>query len=132
MEKQIIDTLSTTAGSTGNTYGVWFWIAAAEFVILVSSAIFLYVRKRKQTVDIKKKVMQEGNIDFSNTMMSAFHARELYDQLKVRCHPDRYPQDEEKNRLAVELFQQVVQNKNNYKKLLDLKKIAEEKLQIQF
>ncbi len=132
MDKQVIDTLTTAASSPETTGNVWFWIAIAEFAILISSAIFLAVRKRKKTLDIKKKVMQEGDIDFSNTMMSAFHAQELYDQLKVRCHPDRFPQDDEKNKLAVNLFQQVVQNKNNYRKLLELKAKAEEKLHITF
>lgn len=130
MENQVMDTITTVAGSSGNTHKVWFWIAVAEFAILLSSAFFLITRKRKQTMEIREKVMREGDIDFSNTMMSAFHAQALYDQLKVRCHPDRFPQDEAKNKLATELFQQVVQNKNNYRKLLELKATAEKELQI--
>ena len=132
MEKQVIDTISTASGTAGTTYGVWFWVAVAEFIILLSSAIYFMAKRRKQTLEIKQKVMKEGEIDFSNTMMSAFHAQTLYDQLKVRCHPDRFPQNEAKNKLATELFQKVVQNKNNYRKLLELKALAEKELHITF
>lgn len=127
-----MDTISTASGTAGTNYDVWFWVAVAEFIILLSSTIYFMAKRRKKTLNIKQKVMKEGEIDFSNTMMSAFHAQTLYDQLKVRCHPDRFPQDEAKNKLATEIFQQVVQNKNNYRKLLELKALTEKKLHITF
>jgi len=110
---------------------IWFWIAMAEGVAIVV-LLWLLLKKRLQPKDreIRKKVMGEGKIDFANTMMSAFHAQALYDQLKVKCHPDRFPQDGEKNAIALELFQQIAKNKNNYNKLLELKVLAEEKLNI--
>ena len=125
----MIDSLSTVSSSNLIVHGFWFWIAMVELLIIASTII--YIRKAKKgyaTNDMKKKVMAEGTIDFNNTMMSAFHAKELYDELKVKYHPDRFPDNDEKNKLATALFQQIVQNKNNYRRLLEIKQIAQEKL----
>ena len=144
MENAITDTLSniqnvgeatTQAASPTLFHNLWFWIALAEFLLLLAF-ILLQFRKRKhietEAERIKRKVMQEGEIDFGNTLKSAFHAQELYDILKVRCHPDRFPADEEKNRIATEIFQKIVENRNNYKSLLELKARAEQELEIKF
>ena len=63
-------------------------------------------------------------------MNSAFLSAELYDKLKVRCHPDRFALDEEKQIIAEDIFQRISKNKANYKILLQLKQEAEEKLNI--
>lgn len=68
----------------------------------------------------KKKVLSE-QIDFDNIVSSAFHAKELYDELKTICHPDRF-HDSETISKATELFQAVTENKGNYEILLKLKK----------
>lgn len=142
MENTITDTLSnakvvaeTAAQSDAPTLfqNLWFWIALAEFILLLVFFL-LQFRKRKyvetEAERIKRKVMQEGEIDFGNTLKSAFHAQELYDELKVRCHPDRFPADAEKNRIATEIFQKIVENRSNYKKLMELKERAEQELEI--
>ena len=129
MEKnQMIDSLSTSSSTTFyNNY--WFWIAVAELLIIVVSIFYIRrIRKGYVSTDLKKKVMSEGPIDFNNTMMSAFHAQELYNELKVKYHPDRFPNDKQKNLIATALFQQIVENKNNYNKLIELKALAQEKL----
>mgnify|MGYP003462852693 FL=1 len=144
MENAITDTLSnitkageatTQAASPTLLQNLWFWIALAEFLLLLAF-ILLQFRKRKhietEAERIKRKVMQEGEIDFGNTLKSAFHAQELYDELKVRCHPDRFPADAEKNRIATEIFQKIVESRNNYKSLLELKARAEQELEIKF
>lgn len=144
MENAITDTLSnitkageatTQATSPTRFHNLWFWIALAEFLLLLAF-ILLQFRKRKhvetEVERIKRKVMQEGEIDFGNTLKSAFHAQELYDELKVRCHPDRFPADAEKNRIATEIFQKIVESRNNYKSLLELKVRAEQELEIKF
>lgn len=144
MENAITDTLSnitkagevtTQAASPTQFHNLWFWIALAEFLLLLAF-ILLQFRKRKhietEVERIKRKVMQEGEIDFGNTLKSAFHAQELYDELKVRCHPDRFPADAEKNRIATEIFQKIVESRNNYKSLLELKARAEQELEIKF
>jgi len=66
-------------------------------------------------------------IDFDNVMVSAFHAKPLYDELKVIFHPDRFI-NEEKNAMATEIFQSITENKENYKILLELKERAYKEL----
>ncbi len=63
---------------------------------------------------------------------SSFNSQQLYDELKKKCHPDRFPNDNDKNSIAINLFQEISENKNNSKRLLELKEIAEQKLQIKF
>lgn len=132
MEKnQMIDSLSTVSSSNQLIHDFWFWVALGELLIIASTIIHIVKAKKGIATNImKKKVMAEETIDFNNTMMSAFHAKELYDELKVKYHPDRFPNNDEKNKLATALFQQIVENKNNYRKLLEIKQIAQEKLQI--
>lgn len=94
---EIMDTIANNASTTGLTNNIWFWIALSELLIIVSTLVY-YRNKRKDAnlIDWKRKVKKEGDINFSNTLKSAFHAKELYDQLKVKCHPDRFPNDPEK------------------------------------
>lgn len=75
--------------------------------------------RKKEIHKVKKKIFEE-QIDFDNIVSSAFHAKELYDELKSVCHPDRF-QDENAILKATELFQAVAQNKGNYDELLKLK-----------
>lgn len=124
---QVIDSLSTASSSSTFYNDCWFWIALAEFLFIITS--FIYMRKTEKRYskrELKNRIKAEGAIDFDNTMMSAFHSQELYDELKVKYHPDRFPNDAEKNEIATSLFQQIVENKNNYNKLLELKVIAQE------
>lgn len=84
---------------------------------------------------IRDNVMKEGDVDFGQTIKTAFDvkkAQALYDVLKKRCHPDIFSPDAEKVAIADDLFQEITKNKNNYKKLLELKEMAKEKLNINF
>ena len=81
--------------------------------------ILQYFSRRKEIHRANKKVLDE-QIDFDNIVSSAFHAKELYDELKTICHPDRF-HDSETISKATELFQLVTQNKGNYGVLLQLK-----------
>ena len=63
---------------------------------------------------------------------SSFNSQQLYDELKKKCHPDRFPNDNDKNSIAIKLFQEISENKNNSKRLSEIKEVAEKKLQIKF
>ena len=130
------DTLSLTIDSisahveNSASHNFWMWIAIAECIVII---ILLSVRTAKTNNtrrDVKRKVKNEGEIDFSNTLTSAFHAKELYDELKVKCHPDRFATDEEKRALADNLISRIAENKNNYKRLVELRDEARQKLNI--
>jgi len=51
------------------------------------------------------------DIDFDNIINSSFNSLELYDKLKVKCHPDRFPKDKEINIIAENLFQEITRIK---------------------
>ncbi len=106
----------------------WIYIILAVVVVLAK----IYRIKHSQNELTRKKVLNEGNINFNATIQSAFHSSEIYDQLKVKCHPDRFVDDPEKMKMADALFQQISKNKNNYKRLLELKAEAEQKLNVKF
>lgn len=108
------------------------WAVLPALTIL--SLILIKKKKDDQTlakINFKKEAMGEG-VDFNNIIESSFHANILYDELKVKCHPDRFPNDLEKNKIAETLFQEIAKNKTNIKKLAELKEQAKHLLEINF
>lgn len=79
---------------------------------------------------MKKKVLNEGEVDFKNIVESPFKAGELYKVLIRKCHPDRFAGDELKIAIATELSAKITENKNNFKMLKELEAEAEEKLNV--
>ena len=132
----LTDTLQGVAGAvtTGNFQesDVWFYIAMVEFVIIFFLLLFAF---RRGTTRVEKQKLRESiksYVDFQNIINNSFHATEIYNELKVKCHPDRFIGDVEKNATANRIFQEVTKNKMNYKRLQELKKEAEESLGINF
>lgn len=104
----------------------WLWLAIIELIII----IVLFLKEKLKSKDITKKKSSEQEIDFNNIINSSFNSLELYNKLKVKCHPDCFPIDIEKNLIAKNLFQEITKNKNNIKRLLELKEEAKQKLNI--
>ena len=100
-----------------------FLLIAMIFIALPS---FVLAQNGYDDEAIKEKV------DFGNIINSSFHSNALYDEMKVKCHPDRFPTDKGKNQIAEDLFQAISKNKNNYKRLVELKSEARQKLGIKF
>lgn len=126
---QIVNDSIATLAEKGSSTNIWMWIAIIEILVIIS--LLLNKKKyRNQRYKTKSEIKNEGEIDFDNTMMSAFHAKELYDELKVKCHPDRFVTDEAKHLIADDLISQIAENKNNYKRLCELKLQAQIKLGI--
>lgn len=122
--------LSDTDKTTFSSTNYWMWIAIIELVLII---YMLFFRNKTESPTIKfKREAKEGDIDFGNIINSSFHVKPLYDELKVKCHPDRFSTDIEKNKVALELFQEITKNKTNYKKLTELKELAKQKLNINF
>jgi hypothetical protein len=110
----------------------WFWIAIAQFIIIVFFAIKLSSKRNQSLKQRLKKESLDNLIDFDNIINSSFNSNEIYNELKVKCHPDRFPNDDKKNTIAENLFQEVTKNKNNIKRLLELKEKAKQELNINF
>ncbi|MGL2987730.1 molecular chaperone DnaJ [Flavobacterium sp. RSSA_27] len=123
--------ISKTA-ETGEQTNWWMWLAIAEIGII---AFFILKEQLKLKDTEKQRFKNESlkqDIDFGNIINSSFNSIQLYDELKVKCHPDRFPTDKEKNTIAENIFQEISKNKNNVKRLLELKEEAKQKLNINF
>lgn len=117
--------------SSGISSDLWFWIAIIEFIIIL---LLLFVKKGNDSRNEKfskfKKEALKEEVDFRNILDSSFNAPKLYDELKKQCHPDRYVDDAIKNKAATELSLEIAKNKDNIKRLKELKEEAAIKLGI--
>ena len=52
----------------------------------------------------------------------------LFKELSKLSHPDKFEKDPEKKEIAKDLFAQILNNKNNFNQLMELKKEIEVKL----
>ena len=123
--------ISNSSENTGST-NIWIWIAIGEFAIIVG---LLVAKRLKIKSNAKQRFKEESlsqEVDFNNIINSSFHSTELYDILKVKCHPDRFPTDPELNAIADKLFQEITKSKTNLKRLQELKIEAQRKLNINF
>lgn len=129
---KVANQVITKSSEAPNNTNWWMWIAVAEFGVIA----ILILREKIRPKDTSKQRFKEESlrqsIDFGNIINSSFNSIQLYDELKVKCHPDRFPLDKEKNLMAENLFQEISKNKNNVKRLLELKEEAKQKLNINF
>ncbi|MCL1934210.1 MAG: hypothetical protein FWF53_10430 [Candidatus Azobacteroides sp.] len=110
----------------------WMWLAIAEFGFIAFLILKERLKPRESARQHFKNESLKQDIDFNNIINSSFHSAQLYDELKVKCHPDLFPTDKEKSIIAENLFQEITKNKNNIKRLLELKEEAAQKLNINF
>jgi hypothetical protein len=110
----------------------WMIITIVEFVIIL---LFLFSGKKTKydkISDIKNGVKGEGQINFDNIIISISQAEKLYKELIIKCHPDRFPLDEEKNKIATDITERIGKSRHDYKNLEALKEEAKNKLNINF
>ena len=111
---------------------LWMWVAIVEFLIIIG---LILANRFKRKPNAKQQFKNESlaqEVDFNNIINSSFHSNELYDILKVKCHPDRFPTDPKLNEIAEKLFQEITKSKTNVKRLQELKIEAQQKLNINF
>lgn len=122
----------TSATENETTTNYWMWIALGELVIIIGLILAKSLSKKQSAKQRFKEESLAQEVDFNNIISSSFHSTELYDKLKVKCHPDRFPTDPELNKIADKIFQEITKNKTNLKRLQELKIEAEQKLNINF
>lgn len=114
METQAVDIQSWMASA------FWFWIAVAETgIIVVGVCYYKYTNTERRRQ--KKKILAEENVNFDNVIDSSFRAKPLYDSLKKKCHPDLF-HDNEKKRIATDIFAELVRCKYDYEALQKIQK----------
>lgn len=90
-------------------------------IIIFVSIIFKFIRHRqkiKSKDELEKYKKQEVSMD--NVFYSINQSKELYKDLSKKCHPDKFI-GSEKYHLAEQIFQDLTENKRNYKELLRIK-----------
>lgn len=123
------ETLTETIVNNTNT---WEYIAITELVIILILIAFVVHLRNKSNLKnkIKNSIKQQGGVDANEVMKDIWLSKGSYDELKKKCHPDRFVGDENKQRIANEIFQEITKNKNNYQKLQELKQRAINELNI--
>jgi|JI10StandDraft_1071094.scaffolds.fasta_scaffold56195_6 hypothetical protein len=125
--------MANTKTETSSTRSYWMWIAAAEFLVIGYLAFKLINKKKIKFDQAGGDILNEAknsNVDMDNLMNSINKSRQLYKQLSAKCHPDRFATDEQKQKIADDLFQEITRNQRNYSKLLELQEEAQQKLNI--
>lgn len=106
-----------------------YYIVALVAVLIIVSGVIAYFRSDRYKM--KKKLKDKNaSVDFDGVMRSAFMAKDLYDQLKGKCHPDKFATEPEKMKVATEIFALLVKYKHNYDELCKLKERAIKELNI--
>jgi hypothetical protein len=127
------ETITKSIASESNQHiNWWFWIAIIEFVFILLLLVKQIIKPKDKIRQKFKQESLEQEIDFNNIINSSFNSKQLYDELKVKCHPDLFPTDKEKNLIAENLFQEITENQNNAKRLTELREEAKQKLNINF
>src|SRR6056300_235597 len=90
---KVAEAMISNPTETSDSTNWWMWLAIAEFGIVG----FLILKERfKSKVSNKQRFKEESlkqDVDFDNIINSSFNSIKLYDELKVKCHPDRFPSD---------------------------------------
>ena len=131
MNNTMTDTTNLFASSSDTS--PWPYLLLAAALLLVLLLIARRLRRHpspagKRRAD-KRKLLDGTDVDFNNIINSSFAARQLYDELKVKCHPDRFL-DPDLNAIATSLYQAITENRYNHKRLLELKQQAIQQLKI--
>mgnify|MGYP004574133903 CR=1 FL=1 len=113
----------------------WMWAAVVELAVIMLLLLIVIKQKKanKTSLSTKRQKVKETlaeEVDFTNVINSSFHASALYEQLIKKCHPDRFPNDEQKRQTAEYLSAEIGKNKHNLKKLNELKQRAVQELNI--
>lgn len=134
LEFTVISDAVSVVEETGENASInwWMLVAAIEFALIL---ILLFIPKKSRRIDYgeKEKIKKESlseSVDFMNIVNSSFNASVLYDDLKKKCHPDRFVGNKEKMETATYLSLEIAKNKNNIKRLTELQAEAIEKLGI--
>jgi hypothetical protein len=93
-----------------------------SIITVLPFIIQLIIKKRKKSI-LRKKVLADGTDDYigaaKNIANSISKSRELYKELIVKIHPDRFL--DERKIIATELSAKITKAKRNYNELNMLK-----------
>ena len=103
----IMDDVHSGKSSTGEYYFI------ITLILIIVAVFLLYRYFHSKHYLLKQKLMNE-DVDFSHIIDNAFLSKNLYDMLKVKCHPDCFASYPNLQPKATEIFANIVNNKYNY------------------
>ncbi|MFP4846082.1 hypothetical protein [Winogradskyella sp. PE311] len=133
ISKPLIEKMTNVSTNTDSALSYWFWIGLLELVIITVLIYKVYHKNKKldfaDLTDDKFKAAKSSKIDMNSLMQSINESKDIYKELSKLCHPDRFiNSDKHDNALAI--FQEISNNKRNYKELANLKERAIIELEI--
>lgn len=97
-------------------------------IITVIPILVKFIIERRKKSKLRKLVLEDSSDDYSNTAKnianSISKSRQLYKELIIKIHPDRFLDDRKIK--ATELSARITKAKRNYNDLLELKIEVEE------
>ena len=112
----------------------WFIVSFVELLVILILIIIILKKKKGNSEDITIsddiKQYKDADVDLGNMFDSMFNASKLHSILKKKIHPDRFPNDPEKIRIANDLTAKLNEAQNNIAKMKEIQDLAKEKLGI--
>jgi hypothetical protein len=112
----------------------WFIVSFVELLVIFILIIIILKKKKGNSEDITIsddiKQYKDADVDLGNMFDSMFNASKLHSILKKKIHPDRFPNDPEKIRIANDLTAKLNEAQNNIAKMKEIQDLAKEKLGI--
>lgn len=93
--------------------------------------MWFFKKKRETEQDILIKRIKSEQIDLQGIISDINKRGEvetLFKELSKLSHPDKFEKNPEKKEIAKDLFAQILNNRNNYTRLIELKRSVEDKL----
>jgi Sec-independent protein translocase protein TatA len=114
----------------------WMYLSILELLVILFLLIVLIKKKQVKPEEFyvgkSVKEFKDTEIDLGNMFDSMFNAQKLHKKLKLIIHPDRFPNDPEKIKIATELTARLNESQNNISKMKEIQALACEKLGIVF
>lgn len=110
-------------------YSIWFWLSFIEAFIIIKLLFFNKGKTNNIFTQIINTTPKADEESMKNMVNSIFLAKQLYAKLKIKYHPDKFFNEEQKE-VANEIFQNLTRNKNNYSALKDIENEAKSKLDV--
>ena len=127
-----VEKVMSSSVDKGDPINIWMLVAIGQFAIIIGLILVIRLKNKPNAKKMIKDEILTKDVDFNNIIKSSFYSTELYDILKVKCHPDKFATDPVKNAIADKLYQNITKNKTNLKRLEELKIEAQQKLNIDF
>jgi hypothetical protein len=119
-------------------FSFWFLIAVIELIIIVI-LVWQNIANKKKYINISIKNKSFSNlknnkiedVNMQDVMNNINKSKSLYKSLSKKCHPDKF-ENSNMYDTALDIFQEISENKHNYAKLNLIKTRAIQELNISF